>query len=139
MIADRPRAPRTIYFAKPIGFGGPVKIGLTGRLEERIAHLSCMSPYRLEVLATLRGDERLERRIHALLAGDHSHGEWFFWSDRLGELIDAINGDTFAMSALPEPLRMDNRRKTFAPDPFGANGRSPSTSKRGRPTFLQEV
>jgi hypothetical protein len=68
----------------------PIKIGTTTRngLGGRLNNLQCGCPYKLKLLATLRGGVRTEQRLHRTFAADRVHGEWFNPSLALRALID---------------------------------------------------
>lgn len=79
-INERRRAqdaarPGTIYF---VGFGdGPIKIGFTANLDYRMEHLQTACPYKLELLATVKGGLGTERELHTRFAEHRIRGEWF--------------------------------------------------------------
>lgn len=78
-----PRRRQTLYF---IGSqDGPVKIGVTTNLAQRLEHLQTASPVRLEVLAATEADTWLEREYHRFFNHCRLHGEWFDRSDNLLE------------------------------------------------------
>lgn len=79
-----------VYFARPIGLHGPVKIGCSAAPLERLKTLMTWSPIPLEIAATVPGDGKLERRIHGLFAKSHSHHEWFHASAELSQLIFSL-------------------------------------------------
>lgn len=83
-------APTFVYFIRPIGKDGPVKIGCSELPVDRLSYLMSWSPVPLEVVATTPGDHKLERRIHGIFAADHSHREWFRCSPQLIEFIAKI-------------------------------------------------
>lgn len=89
-----PKLPREIYFVRPSGFLGPIKIGATKNVERRMAELNNWSPYPLELLVSVPGDLGLERNIQDCFADDHSHQEWFRPSDRLLKFIASIRAGT---------------------------------------------
>lgn len=91
-----------VYFIKPIGMDGPVKVGMTIDVGQRLDSLQCASPFPLELIFAFEGSPKLERRFHAYFNDSHSHGEWFRWSDRIAETIEAINAGTFNTASLPE-------------------------------------
>lgn len=72
-----------IYFIKPIGMEGPIKIGVSVDTEARCAQLAHWSPFPLEVVLTIPGDRATEKALHDQFADDHSHGEWFHASPQL--------------------------------------------------------
>lgn len=110
-----------VYFIKPIGFDGPVKIGLTGSMKSRLSGLGAMCPFPLEVIAELEGDFRLERRFHALFGLQHKQREWFEWTPKMAEVVAAINAGTFDINTLPPPKSLPSNRgkyvRSVAPTP----------------------
>lgn len=70
-------APSYVYFIKPVGREGPVKIGCSILPTRRLEEFSVWSPFPLEIVLTVSGDLALERNLHECLAGSHSHNEWF--------------------------------------------------------------
>lgn len=79
-----------IYFIKPIGKAGPIKIGCTRFVERRLDELLHWSPVPLEVVAIAPGDFRLERFIHNRFADERLHKEWFTESDALIAAIERV-------------------------------------------------
>lgn len=98
---------KRVYFIRPIGMDGPVKIGCSRTPEGRRANIAPWSPFPLEVVAEIEGDFELERRFHAKFVSDHSHSEWFRWSAELQATIDAIRGGSFDTASLPDPVRLN--------------------------------
>lgn len=82
--------PVFVYFMKPIGVDGPIKIGSTVHPTERLRLIADWSPLPLEVIISQVGSRRIERQLHHLFAGDHSHHEWFQPSPALLEGIEAV-------------------------------------------------
>lgn len=56
---------------------GRIKIGYTTSLQDRLESLETGSPAPLDVLAFIRGDFKLEARLHARLSFYCEHREWF--------------------------------------------------------------
>lgn len=80
-----------VYFIRPVGMSGPVKIGCSNWPQDRLDTLSAWSPYPLEIVAEIAdGDMQMERRIHCLFAEQHSHREWFRESPALTSMIDRL-------------------------------------------------
>jgi hypothetical protein len=90
-----------IYFIRPIGRCGPVKIGVTTKLEWRLVDLNAMSPVKLEVWIAFEGSHKLERQFHAYFADTHCHSEWFNWSPKMEATAQSIINGTFNTDALP--------------------------------------
>lgn len=85
-------AVKHIYFMKPIGMIGPIKIGCSGFVGERLVQLSTWSPIPLEVIHSEPGEHTLERKIHRAFADIHSHHEWFHPGPRLLRAIEQLKG-----------------------------------------------
>jgi hypothetical protein len=68
---------KVVYFMKPKGKSGPIKIGCSHVPEERLESLSAWSPYPLEIIGTVPGDFPDESYLHRCLADHHLHREWF--------------------------------------------------------------
>lgn len=55
-----------------------IKIGFTaGKIEDRLSALQTAHPYKLQVLATSRGNREYEKALHARFARLRLEGEWF--------------------------------------------------------------
>lgn len=94
----------TVYFIKPVGMDGPIKVGTSRSPDCRLQTLDSWSPFALEVVAEVDGGVHIERRFHALFAETHQRREWFGWSRRIAATIAAINAGTFDVDTLPEPI-----------------------------------
>lgn len=66
-----------VYFIRPIGMAGPIKIGHSAEPRARILTLSTWSPFPLEIITTIPGGRDLECNVHDCFANLHSHREWF--------------------------------------------------------------
>ena len=94
---------------------GPVKIGRTGNIKERISHIQCASPYDVELLATVTGGGKHERKIHRHLREVRIRGEWFRWTNIVSDLVDCVKagGDWEALLSdfdAPPPIADDDWR-----------------------------
>lgn len=66
-----------VYFIQATD-GGPIKIGATSHLKERLAALSRRAAgQRLRILATLKGHIPEEKKVHRRFAHLRGWGEWF--------------------------------------------------------------
>jgi hypothetical protein len=103
---------QVIYFIRPVGADGPIKIGHTRRPEYRLYCCQACSPVRLEIAAQLEvaGDAQprarrealhLERRFHIKYADDRLHNEWFAATPELLADIASINAGAFDTDTLP--------------------------------------
>jgi Meiotically Up-regulated Gene 113 (MUG113) protein len=100
-----------VYFIRPVGMDGPVKIGVSSWPYERRATLMSWSPIPLEVVATINGDRELEKRFHAAFWDYRRHGEWFESSPALRAMIDDIAGGRFSLDSLPAPRALPCRHR----------------------------
>jgi hypothetical protein len=73
-----------------------VKFGFTKALDDRLRAIQVGSPVRLEFVAKDFGAKEHEKAIHALLAADRLHGEWFSRSTKAQEVISAMNENRVA-------------------------------------------
>lgn len=89
-MMDRPAEQRFVYFIRPVGQYGPVKIGCSSVPESRLDSLAAWSPVALEIVTTAPGSFGEELRLHNAFASDHSHKEWFHYTPRLGEVMERI-------------------------------------------------
>lgn len=94
--------PRFVYFIKPIGMDGPIKIGCSAMVDGRCLALAFWSPFPLEVVAQIYGDERLESRFHNQFKHLHERQEWFSAAPELIETIASVKAGTFNVDTLPE-------------------------------------
>lgn len=109
-----------VYFLRPVGEAGPVKIGCSDYPEGRLKSYLSWSPVQLEIIATTPGDLTLEARLHTLFADTHRHGEWFEASALMTETLAAIQAGTFNPDTLPSPRRL--RPHVRSPEAAAAGG-----------------
>lgn len=79
-----------MYFLRPIGMQGPIKIGKSQHPRARLASYSNWSPFPLELIVEIPGGLSLEKQIHDCFADAHSHREWFHATPRLLKFIADI-------------------------------------------------
>lgn len=92
-----------VYFLRPVGADGPVKIGTSAAPWHRLATYANWSPIPLEIAAEIEGGVTLERRFHAKFRHLHSHHEWFRASPDLTATIAALRAGRFDIASLPPP------------------------------------
>lgn len=97
---------RFVYFMRPVGMSGPVKIGCSNGPLHRLRTLMAWSPFPLEIAAVAPGSFDLEKNIHECLADCHSHHEWFHADPR----IDAAIAKLAAGRPLAEAIDLNDRR-----------------------------
>lgn len=103
--------PSYIYFIKPVGMSGPIKIGCSYTPKGRLSTLSTWSPFALEIVATIEGGQKLERNIHECFADLHSHREWFHAGTHLIEAIEKIKSGVPVECAINLNKRIKSIRK----------------------------
>lgn len=79
-----------VYFIKPCGLDGPIKIGHSWCPADRVINLSAWSPWPLQLIGAVRAESKDERFLHSCFADCHSHREWFHSTPRLREVIAKI-------------------------------------------------
>jgi hypothetical protein len=84
--------PSVVYFVRQ-GRKGPVKIGTTTRIYERLKELETGTSFRLRLLASEPGDRDRERELHRRFAPAHMRGEWFWPTPELVDYIRSIGGN----------------------------------------------
>lgn len=107
----------TVYFLKPVGMSGPIKIGLSENPKRRINEFKNWSPFKLEMIGTAPGTWADEQFLHECLVEHHSHGEWFHASplvlDAVEQVISSGSIDTLRQSLKPVAnLRAKKNRAT---------------------------
>jgi hypothetical protein len=81
---------RLVYFIRPIGQDGPIKIGSSRWPEDRLATYMRWSPYPLEIVVSVPGTMKTEMAIHRCFATARSHEEWFRPIPRLLAAIERL-------------------------------------------------
>ena len=111
-----------VYFLKPVGLDGPIKIGCSRLPPRRLRDLMAWSPVALELLVGFRGDYRVERQIHNRFAKSHLHQEWFLPSPALLAGITALQRgvlyqEAFDLTIIEGDVRKSRlRKRTDAPE-----------------------
>jgi hypothetical protein len=79
-----------LYFLKPIGMDGPIKIGCAKVPEVRMRTFAVWSPFPLELIGKVPGIGTDERFLHRCFADSHTHFEWFLYTPELARAIAQI-------------------------------------------------
>ena len=68
---------RSVYVISSLP--GPVKIGISTRVQNRLSELASASavPLKLEFAGECKAADRVEKRAHEMLSAMRTHGEWF--------------------------------------------------------------
>jgi len=95
---------RQVYFIKPVGLDGPVKVGCSHIPAKRLISLMTWSPFKLEVIGSVPGTANDERFLHQCFAKWHSHAEWFYPTRDFQNAVQAIleHGIGYARENLTE-------------------------------------
>jgi len=67
----------SVYFVKPAGMPGPIKIGYAAHFGDRFRKLQAGSPIPLEAMRVVDGTAQTELALHRKFAAHRLHGEWF--------------------------------------------------------------
>jgi hypothetical protein len=94
-----------VYFIRPVGAPGPVKVGYSKWPKSRLNSYLMWSPVPLEIAATVPGARKAEKQFHAYLYEHHSHHEWFKPAPQIDALIASITAGTFDPTVLPKKGR----------------------------------
>lgn len=92
-----------VYFIRPVGHEGPIKIGCSGVPSGRLLSLMAWSPIDLEIIAQVPGDFAMEHQVHCRFARDHLRHEWFRATPSLLAFISTVQatGKLDAIHDLP--------------------------------------
>ena len=88
-----------IYFMRPQGSVGPIKIGCSRWPDKRLVEISHWSPVPLELIAVAAGSFKLERYLHEKFGDTRMHKEWFVATPELLAAIDRVIGGQSIMDA----------------------------------------
>lgn len=86
----RPCDKRHVYFFKPVGMAGPIKIGCSEMPNTRLERFAVWSPFDLEMIGYVRGSFADELFLHSAFSESHSHREWFNHTPELESAIAKI-------------------------------------------------
>lgn len=106
---------KSVYFIKPIGMDGPIKVGCSISPNGRMETLGLWCPLPLELIATVEGGHDLERRFHARYWLSHKGHEWFTPTATMLADIAAINAGLFDIDGLPDPRVLRKPRSGSIP------------------------
>ncbi len=91
-----------VYFIQ-MGEDGPIKIGFTHNIVNRMIALRTASPYKLNLLYIADGDTEAETNLHGVYRHHRLEGEWFSNADEIKRDIEAFKVLGFPVSAEPPP------------------------------------
>lgn len=110
MIGD----PQYVYFIRPVGMDGPIKIGFSIKPISRLQSSSTWSAFPLEMIGYVPGTSDDESFLHRCFACCHYHREWFHATPELLAAVRGIlkHGITFAHENLKETGEIHGRPRT---------------------------
>lgn len=79
-----------VYFARPVGAVGPIKIGVSQHVESRMVQLSRAEGRKIEPMHVVDGGNKLEHALFHCFADIHLRGEWFHPHWRLVGFIEQL-------------------------------------------------
>ena len=119
-----------VYFIRPVGLPGPIKIGFSKVPARRLLDLTVWSPFPLEVVATVPGTTMLETNIHQCLARSHDRHEWFFPTNDVTGVVAKLVAGLPIERAIDLSARQGTIRKKSGPKP---------RPKPAGPSFREEI
>ena len=110
-----------VYFIKPIGFDGPIKIGCSHMPIQRLLSIATWSPFPLEIIHQMPGGVRLEGNLHECFFDLHSHREWFHAKPRLLDFLRKLKAGVPVEQAIDltdrrGSIRMAAIKRRFTPE-----------------------
>lgn len=99
----------TVYFVG--SEEGPVKIGFTTELPNRLRSLRNSSPVPLKLLASIPGTRETEKEYHCRFSGYRLHGEWFERSEAIEDEIGTIKWVRPLVENIKRFAEQNERRK----------------------------
>jgi hypothetical protein len=90
---------RMVYFIQ-MGENGPIKIGETKSIHERLEMLQVANPYRLRILWVYNGRKYGEAELHEKFKQYNIRGEWFWPVEEILEFRNVHYADCYAATGL---------------------------------------
>lgn len=116
----KPRKQPNVYFAKPVGLDGPIKIGCSDVPADRLIALGAWSPFPLELIGFVPGKMVDESFMHQCFADIHSHREWFHFTPALGAAIQKVlaagSVDVLKATHAPKGSIRNRHRRVKSPE-----------------------
>jgi hypothetical protein len=117
-----------IYFAKPVGSDGPIKIGRTRDPQKRLRSMNADSPVELEFAAVAEAEFEDEAKLHRQFDNCHLRGSWFAASPGITRAIALIAGGYSARAVIDNDSHADSHRSRVNRAIWAT--RSPSKTQR---------
>ncbi len=122
-----------VYFLKPVGADGPIKIGCSELPMQRLRMVEIWSPVLLEMIGYVPGGHDAERVIHYMFGNLRLHGEWFTATPELTRFV----AETVALGRIPPSVVIPTNRWEWAAAKAEAKGRRQNRDLGG--TFSKEA
>ena len=106
--AVRPMSRFVVY---AIRSGDFVKFGISKNPKDRLDYLQTGNPIRLQLVGSVRGGRRLEKKIHKYLASHRASGEWFKIDEVSAKLVLAFKDSL--RDAVDEILSQPSSRSKY--------------------------
>lgn len=124
-----------IYFLRPVGEQGPLKIGSSAAPVSRLRTYQIWSPVLLELAASCPAHRNTEQFLHRHFIDAWLHGEWFAWTPEIQSVVDHI----VQHGRVPEWVEQDTPTmwrewKDF--DKKYPRGKTKQKLRAGQPEFL---
>jgi hypothetical protein len=103
-----------VYFIKPVGLPGPIKIGCSSMPHARLTALMEWAAFPLELMGKVYGSYSEEKALHIELRDYRSHGEWFHPEPAVLDAIQRLmSGETRFAQLIPYGAKIvpSRRRK----------------------------
>lgn len=123
---------KRVYFMRPVGQIGPIKIGCSKLPELRLDTMTIWSPVQLEIVVSVPGTHPQETALHGMFRKHHLHGEWFGASKELLALIDHCV-ERGELPELPKVVRFPRTRHAGHKTRAGIPARAPRAPRPPRP------
>jgi Meiotically Up-regulated Gene 113 (MUG113) protein len=69
---------RRVYFIQCGDVAGPVKIGISGDVQQRLDGIQSHNPHVCRLLGTMAGGRLMEEALHRRFSHSRIRGEWFY-------------------------------------------------------------
>jgi hypothetical protein len=93
-----------VYFLR-ISENGPIKIGFTKRLRERLSKVQVDNPFFVKLIAVTKGGRKEEYQLHQKFAKYRLYGEWFDPAEELLRYIEQFEKLDIVSADFQKPTR----------------------------------
>jgi mRNA-degrading endonuclease YafQ of YafQ-DinJ toxin-antitoxin module len=93
-----------VYFLQS-EIGGPIKIGTAINAKKRLKEIQAVNPYKIEIVALIRGSYKEEKKFHKSFKEHRLHGEWFEPVESLNKLVKNLGICNMGAAIQEKPLK----------------------------------